>query len=269
MSLVRIEMIGIEPLQADIERIRSEASFRWPKEILDGAAEMMRDEVKNMAPKGPTGELANSVEIEETKDGRTVVVKAKHGKFVNDGTKASEGRYIPGIGKRYINEPGHLAGRYAKRIGMRPGVSKTLEYYEHTERVFEFRSTTGERLRVAGMFIPKGVKDPVGGGRGKPTIRIAALSRQATGRRSGMLRLQVHEYMHAVRRENIQRKQPGAWRGLGNEEISESAENMALEIGMHPGTPPTYFLDKAVERVRGRILGYVSRKVYEFLLKKR
>ena len=100
---IEISIKGLDTLTADIERIRKGASFRWPEEILDGAGEMMKDEVVDQAPLGRTGELKDSVRVEKTKDTRRVVVDSPYGRFVNEGTDPSFGRYVPAIGKRLVN----------------------------------------------------------------------------------------------------------------------------------------------------------------------
>jgi len=115
MSVVDIRILGLRELTADIERIRKDASFRWPKEILDESAEMMAESIRDEAPKGATGKLRNSVIIEETHDKRSVIVDSPYGRFVNDGTGPSPGRYVPAIGKRLVNPP----------RGMHPGVPAT------------------------------------------------------------------------------------------------------------------------------------------------
>ena len=125
MSLVDIRIINLEELTADIERIRQEASFRWPEEILDGSAEMMKDEVRDQAPRGRTGELAESVQVEMMADARRVVVNSPHGRYVNDGTGPSPGRYVPAIGKRLINPP----------RGMHPGIRATHFFDRAVEMV--------------------------------------------------------------------------------------------------------------------------------------
>lgn len=107
---IRIE--GLDKLIVDIERMRKEASFRWPEEILDGAAEMMADSIRDEA----TGSLKDKVIIERTKDTRRVIVDSPHAVFVNDGTGPSRGRYVPAIGKRLVR---------GANIGIHPGIKAT------------------------------------------------------------------------------------------------------------------------------------------------
>jgi len=137
MSVVDIRIIGLDKLTADIERIRNDASFRWPEEILDGSAEMMADEIRDQAPRGPTSRLANSVRIEKTHDKRSVIVDSPYGVFQNDGTGPSPGRYVRAIGKRLKSQAvsgistgpgGDIWFRITpagERVGMHPGVPAT------------------------------------------------------------------------------------------------------------------------------------------------
>ena len=120
---VDIRILGLEELTADIERIRQEASFRWPEEILDESAEMMSDEIRDQAK----GSIKDSVRIEPAKDKRSVIVDSPHAVFVNDGTGPSPGRYVPAIGKRLINP--------ARDIGMHPGIRATHFFDRAVEMV--------------------------------------------------------------------------------------------------------------------------------------
>jgi len=104
---IRIE--GLDKLTADIERIRRDASFRWPKEILDTSSEMMADAISDEA----VGSIKDSVIVEEMGDKRRVVVDSPHARFVNDGTGPSPGRYVPAIGRRLVR---------GENIGMHPGI---------------------------------------------------------------------------------------------------------------------------------------------------
>lgn len=114
---VDIRIVGLEELTADIERLRKDASFRWPEEILDGSAEMMRNEIRDEAPKGATGALKDSVRIETMHDKRRVIVDSPYGVAVNEGTKPSPGRYVPAIGKRIKSgmHPGTRANPFFDR----------------------------------------------------------------------------------------------------------------------------------------------------------
>lgn len=112
---VDIRIKKLDKLTVDIERLRQGSSVRWPKEILDTAGEMMKDSIVDEAP-GRTGELKDSVRVETTKDTRTVIVGAPHGRFVNDGTGPSPGRYVPAIGRRLVR---------GTNIGMHPGTRAT------------------------------------------------------------------------------------------------------------------------------------------------
>lgn len=147
---VDIRIVGLDKLTADIERIRKDASFRWPKEILDRTGEMMADAIRDEA----TGSLKDKVVIEETKNRRRVIVDSPHAVFVNDGTGPSPGRYVPAIGRRLVK---------GRRRTPKSGV-------------------------------------------------------------------------------------------------------VSFDIGMHPGRPATHFFDNAVRNVTPDILGYVHRKVYEYLM---
>jgi len=117
---IRIE--GLEELTADIERIRNEASFRWPKEILDEASEMMADEIRDQAK----GSIKDAVVVEGTGDQRRVVVDSPHARFVNDGTGPSPGRYVPAIGRRLVDT--------ARNIGVHPGI-KASHFFDNAIRM--------------------------------------------------------------------------------------------------------------------------------------
>lgn len=116
---VDIRIMGLDKLTVDIERLREDASFRWPREILDGAAEMMADAIRNEA----TGSLKDKVIIEETKDKRRVIVDSPYAVFVNDGTGPSPGRYVPAIGRRLVSGRRRTpkSGVVSFDIGMHPG----------------------------------------------------------------------------------------------------------------------------------------------------
>lgn len=126
--------MGLNELTVDIERLRAGASFRWPKEIMDGAGEMMRDSIRNEAPRGRTGDLKNSVIIEVSSDLRRIIVDSPYGVYVNDGTNPSFGAYIPAIGKR------------SRRYGIHPGIAATHFF----DRGVEFASS-----RVIGFMYRK------------------------------------------------------------------------------------------------------------------
>ncbi len=100
MSFLDIKILGLDELTADIKRLRDGSSVRWPKEILDQSGEMMADAVRSEAPRGATGQLANSVSVDESSNTRRVTVNSPYGRMVNDGTGPSPGRYVRAIGKR-------------------------------------------------------------------------------------------------------------------------------------------------------------------------
>jgi len=128
---VDITIRGLDELTADIERLRKDSSFRWPKEILDTSAEMLRDAIVDEAP----GSIKDTVVIEATGDTRRVVVESPHAVFVNDGTRPSPGRYVPAIGKRLVATtrvmfgvkrlPSGVRVMQTRNIGMHPGTKAT------------------------------------------------------------------------------------------------------------------------------------------------
>lgn len=111
MSIVDIRIEGLDKLTVDIERLRNDASFKWPKEIMDTASEMMKDAIANEA----VGSLKDKVIVEITHDTRRVIVDSPYAIYVNDGTGPSFGRYVPAIGRRLVNPP----------RGIHPGVPAT------------------------------------------------------------------------------------------------------------------------------------------------
>ena len=107
----------------DIERMRKDSSIRWPEEILNESAEMMRDAIRDEA----TGSLRDKVIIERTKDMRRVIVDSPYAVFVNDGTGPSRGRYVPAIGRRLVSGRRRTpkSGVVNFDIGMHPGTCAT------------------------------------------------------------------------------------------------------------------------------------------------
>jgi len=163
MSLVDIRIEGLDKLTVDLEQLRADASFRWPKEILDTSAEMMRDSIVREA----VGSLRDKVIIEVEHNSRRVTVDSPYAVYVNDGTGPSAGRYVPAIGKRLTG------GKGIKR-----------EYYQRTA----FRAVK------TGRFVA------------------------------------------------------------------------TPNIGMHPGIRGSHFFDRGVEFATTSILGFVHRKLYEYIL---
>ena len=137
MSFVKIDIKGVDELSVDINRLRDGASFRWPKEILDTSSEMMADAIRDEAPRGLTGALANSVRAEGAGDTRRVVVGSPYGAKVNDGTGPSPGRYVRAIGKRIKGgmHPGTRANPFFDRaVSM---VTPRIFGYMH-RRIYEY-----------------------------------------------------------------------------------------------------------------------------------
>lgn len=141
MSFVDIKILGLDELTVDIKRLREGASFRWPKEIMDGSAEMMKDAIRDETPRGPSGDLKNSVIIETSHDMRRIIVDSPYGVYVNDGTGPSPGRYVRALGKRLINPP----------RGMHPGIKATHFFDKGVE--FASSRIVGFMYRKIGEFL--------------------------------------------------------------------------------------------------------------------
>ena len=104
----------IEKLNTTVDRITRQARFVWPNEILMEAGQIMVDSIKEEAPVSENGgELRDSIKFEKKPDSVRVYSDCDHAIYMEEGTKASPGRYVPAIGKRLVSRKKHKgrAGR--------------------------------------------------------------------------------------------------------------------------------------------------------------
>lgn len=116
-------IIGLKELQADLTRISRIARIHWPNKMLDNAAWEIEMSIKQHAP----GRIGETVVTEKGPDRRTIIVTHPAAVFVNDGTRASPGRYVPAIGKRLVSgrRRTKISGVVSYDIGMHPGIRAT------------------------------------------------------------------------------------------------------------------------------------------------
>ena len=238
-----------------LERLTKESRFKWTNDVMDRCCEIIKSHVKITAPRGETGELADSVDWYAEPDKRTVFVGADHGVFQEYGTQASPGRYIPAIGKRYRNDPVLLAARAAAERGIDPIYPSTLEYMETTEPY-----VLTSKGPAAGVFTPVRyvwVKGTSSIKTKPPTIIISTGGTRAEAGGQELLRVQVHEFVHAI--QWMHREDPTV--DPMSEEVAYTAEGIIDRIGVHPGVPATHFFARAVENAEPDIADMVQKYI--------
>lgn len=230
-----MSITGVTPTMVALIRMSRIARIHVPNRVLQRSAEIIQTHIVRRCPVGK-GTLSASVQIESGPDYRTVYTDAPHAIFVEEGTKESEGRYVPAIGKRLVD----------KELSVRREVFKyarSMYIPEQYARVaLRIPITTGRLPKyIAGRHVGKvtqtGKRRP-----GKITINenLTKKQRRETTR---------HELQHAV-----EFMTGTGWGREQTYQIEKRARAAAIEagkmrknIGKHPGIKATHFFRDGIE----------------------
>lgn len=242
---VDINIVGFSDCMASLSRLELISRIRWPNEFLTRAAEITKTNIEDRTPVGKTGKLKASWYIEEGPDNRKIGSTEEYGRFVNDGTKPSPGRYVKAIDRRLINKTGK-----AWKITR--------------EKAFELESQkavriTKKRVGSAVVLYTPGTKEA-------HILTLAAKGKLGVGKGTETYRA-TRKYLQSkgVEVANLEAVDTSlkfwgkmGFRPLGGEEVptEEEVEGDVTwmeakvpkqgDIGMHPGVPATHYFDDAL-----------------------
>jgi hypothetical protein len=102
-------------VQLIIARLSKEARFTWKNKVLDEAGRIVVEEIKSGTPV-KDGKLKASIKYMRVPDAVVIYTDDPKAIMVEEGTKASPGRYVPVIQRRLVkgNDPARRKARMKK-----------------------------------------------------------------------------------------------------------------------------------------------------------
>lgn len=86
--LLGVNVVGLEEVEAFIDRIGNISRIYWPNKVMDDVANHWKDKLKEMMPEGETGDMRAGVWVESGPDTRTIHMDAPYTNIVDKGSPA-------------------------------------------------------------------------------------------------------------------------------------------------------------------------------------